>query len=433
MSFRLKKLSIISMLVFLIIGTFSAAALADISHPNNAGSSSGTNSTGATGEVYLPPYTGAVGQTQGIPGYNLIHSDYPANTDACAACHAPHTANGADLTQWDTFSNSSGLTDVCLACHDGTVTKTYDVLNGTIGTTGLPSSAGLFAVEYDGTSASTLSASQHNVFSNLTIGGAAYGGATTATSDSNGSWTGTFDCTACHDPHGQGGNSRLLSPDPNDVEQSTTQTLAYNASFDGGKSGYVFPAGQRPILGFPYGVSYTVDGTTGQSLATLFTTDTTIPTIYVNQPSGHVILATYTPVLQVNFTITGKLTSAETVTYNYGINTFCGACHTDYNTETYNATHAKVNGAPASTAELNGVYGTQHTRHDVGYKFGSYASVPQLTFETMKDDGSATQAGTVTCLTCHYAHGVDQTRWPKRRHLLESLFITHPKHPVVRV
>ncbi len=404
----MKKLSLILVLALVMVGAFSAVALADISHPNNAGiSADGTYSMGATGQIYLPPGSG------GAPGYAAIHSNYTANTDACAACHAPHTANGDSLTQWDTFSNSAGLTNVCLACHDGTVTATYNVVNGTVGNTSTPSNGGLFAIYKDGAQATADSASQHNVFSGLTIGGAAFGGATTATADSNGSWDGTFDCTSCHSPHGQGGNSRILTPDPNDVNSTTTITLTWSTTIDGTNSGWVFPASERPILGYPYGVTFKDGGTTNSTIKLRFSTDTTVPVVWGIQGSSSptdTVTAIFTPVLQVNFTIANKLTSAETVSYNYGINTFCGACHTDYDTEAIYLATTNLPGGNTSVSNLNGTY-SQHTRHAVGYQFFGAIPAGTLKFQSYTDHGQTAQANTVTCLTCHFAHGVDQSRW----------------------
>ena len=43
-------------------------------------------------EIYLPNETN--------PASYRIHSNYAKNTDACASCHATHTAVGDSLLQW---------------------------------------------------------------------------------------------------------------------------------------------------------------------------------------------------------------------------------------------------------------------------------------------------------------------------------------------
>ncbi|GAV25924.1 doubled CXXCH domain protein, partial [Carboxydothermus islandicus] len=72
-------------------------------------------------EIYLP--------NEANPAQYRIHSNYSKNTDACAACHATHTAVGGSLLQW------GSVYDTCMACHDGTISTTYDVERGVIGTT----------------------------------------------------------------------------------------------------------------------------------------------------------------------------------------------------------------------------------------------------------------------------------------------------------
>ena len=321
-----------------------------------------------------------------------LHSNYQKNTDACAACHATHTGVGVALLQW------ADVNTTCFACHDGTVTTTYNVVGGTIGGTSAATFGGLFGT------GSEAYLSTHGIDANLE-NNAAPGGAqkSTPTADANGVWAAEFNCVACHTPHGQGGNARILSADPNGVQMAKAPGAGTNP-----KETLTNPSGDLKtykaakaywLHGYPYSTKtgiyvngtkqttgYTINYELGQvTFATALT-------------ASDVVTAAYVPALRVTMDIQNFLTSTETVKYTGGVNAFCGACHTDYNTENVATPHAI----------LNGVYSDAY-RHRVGYAYGGAATVQGLKFQV----GSDGKENVVTCLTCHVGHGTDQAYWEK--------------------
>ncbi len=416
----MKKISLILALTLVLVSAFAAVALADPSNPNNAGINPATNpfSDGTPGAVYLPG--------------GDIHSNYAANTDACAACHATHTGNGANLIQWAYAKEA----DVCMICHDGTVTKTYNVVAGKVADTGTNSSAGLFAVKNDG--AGNLSASEHAVFSGVNVS-AAFGGAVGATApDGKGQWNAEFSCVSCHTPHGQGGNARILEPNPNWVQTGGKDPSTVDASGNYYKGIYnaILGTANGTVTKFYFNTA-TVDANTkdyaGNAVTAINATNNVPivghrlfkPTIFVGgvkqttgyrfsfdpgtknayvlfttAPAAGTITANYIPVLQVNMTVQNKLTAAEKVVGNsyVGMNYFCGACHTDYNTSKLEALAQAGDQTKAPYNVANGTY-SMKTRHGVGGETVKFA--PLQPSENNK----------LSCITCHYAHGVDQNRW----------------------
>jgi len=403
---KMKKIGITLVLALVMVGAFAAVALADLSHTDptyNAGPS-------ATTYRYIP----------GTPGVALIHSNYAANTDACAACHAAHTAPGAKLLQW-----AGSASDACMACHDGTVAKVYDVVRGQYkgtddGGATHRNNAGLFAIK-NGESPVANSASEHAVFSGLSnsaaFGGsnpndlvqnAGNGGTPNGTTDTKGKWTTAFTCTGCHNPHGAGGNGRLLNPNPNSIQTWKLATVV--ASTTDASTTFAFPGNDLPMFGYAYESknAVVINGTTDSTAKFDWTNngDGTVNQAIVQLTApvanGTLIEAYYTPVLRVDMTIANKLTSQESLTYRTGINNFCGACHTDYNTTGITK--------PGSTTDttLQGYYSKAY-RHAVGKNEGDVTNLAArgLKFEISKTDST----GTIACITCHYSHGVDQTLW----------------------
>jgi len=328
-----------------------------------------------------------------------------------------------------------------MACHDGTVTTTYDVAGGHIGdpATGPNAFGGAF-----GTTGG--SASNHNVTGSMDIA-AAPGGSTVASSfDATGkatNWKVEFGCESCHTPHGLGGNARILNPDPNNAATTRAIASGYNdanayatistkgltATLENGAyvvrpavtaesavnaayNGYYF------LSSYPYSVrlnvngavyaaggNFTVDNSAGYTKITV--TNPAIPVA-----SGVKIIGV--PSMKVTMKISNYLQADENVEHVSGMNPYCGACHTDYNTaiaSTYLASGYNAGGFSGSGKIETGVFSQAH-RHQVGFQW--HGEVPGLKFEKGQKNGvmSSTQFG-MECLTCHVAHGVNQDYWSR--------------------
>ncbi|MBO8169797.1 MAG: hypothetical protein H0Z35_11530 [Thermoanaerobacteraceae bacterium] len=350
-------------------------------------------------EIYLP--------NEKDPAKYRIHTNYTKDTDACASCHATHTAVGKSLLQWYT------VYDTCMACHDGTVTTTYNVWGGEIGTTEQPTFGGMFG--------GTESASSHNVVGTVTIGAAPGGSIVeeiviTEAGEEIKRWSDEFGCESCHTPHGQGGNARILHPDPNGwatknkpkegFEYKGTLTDAPGTGFYDTGAGYVvYQNGEAKqlIVGYPYD-PVIVDKTTGEP----------IEGVTIDNSKGYSVLnglttnarVYATPALKVTMNITnylGKVGSdkKEQVEHLSGMNTYCGACHTDYNTED----------VEKSGSNLSGTY-SQAYRH----KMGESARIGIRNYENLPDFRAANmrmESGKLYCLTCHVAHGTSKDYWER--------------------
>ena len=323
------------------------------------------------------------------PVNKSIHSNYTSNTDACASCHATHIAVGSKLLKW------VDSTTACLACHDGTVTSTYDVKAGQIGTTGAKTSGGKFGVTMHETGLS-----YHNVFDICATSAAPGGAETQAVADSYGVWNTPLNCIACHDPHGQGGNSRILNPDPNGIAMQNrvsgeilTEVIT-NVKYSAAK--------QNWIPGYPYAsVTKIYAGPTGETALTAGYT--------INYATGEVefspaltgtniVRADYVPGVSVKMEVMNKLAVNESVAYISGINKFCGACHTDYETSSHGSDSGHT---------LTGVYRSAY-RHGVGMLWDDKArGTNVIAGGVVKFENVADGKGTIMCLTCHYAHGTD--------------------------
>ena len=357
-------------------------------------------------EIYLP--------NESNPAGYRIHTNYAKNTDACASCHATHTAAGKSLLQW------YSVYDTCMACHDGTVTSTYNVVLGKIGASDKPAYGGVF-----GTGPEEF-ASNHNAKGALTIS-AAPGGSTNLTAEAGTvgnstvySWAPAFGCESCHSPHGQGANARILNPDPN-YAQSTKRAASYTnytlSRVDDGDVYYVAYANnatkQDPMLliqGYPYSSNQKFYVDNGEKVLntdlTLSNADGYTKITFTTDPgAGAAVTATFTPSLKVTMQINNYLGNGgdENVIHKTGLNNFCGACHTDYNTSD------EKNAGKNPAQEVNGKYSEAY-RHAVGYKYSGAGGVKNMKFEwTSGDEG--TGSAYVTCLTCHVAHGVNKGYW----------------------
>lgn len=404
-----RRLVISAVLALVLMFAFSSVALAEL--PKASGGTSPTNTNGTSpNNTVTPPTTETNGTgynsptTPGIkydtPTNKVIHSNYSANTDACASCHATHTAVGGALLQWRNPS------EACMACHDGTVTSTYDVKNGLVGSptgmTATKTSGGLFG---QGTEAGL---SHHNVTGGMKTAAAMGGSENSTLQDTNGNWGTDFNCAACHTPHGQGGNSRILKADPNGValaNKVTGETLS--------GSGTVYQASKANwIAGYPYS-QYTKVYVGGVQQTSGFTIDYRNGKVTFTSAPGSAVTADYVPGIRVQLAISNKLTASETVSYTGGINQFCAACHTDYNTDNASLINQTDGSGKTWTTisghTLTGTYRKAY-RHGVGMVWDDTAhgttvvSAGNLKFQNV--NGPKTQ-GTVICLTCHFAHGTD--------------------------
>lgn len=347
----------------------------------------GTNVAAPNLTSYAPPDPPVVKYDS--PGQPTIHSNYTRNTDACASCHSTHTAAGPKLIKWP--DSTTG----CLACHDGTVAVTYDVKRGLIGATGAKTAGGKFGVTL-----TEPGLSYHNIFDVVTTSAAPGGAETNTVSDRYGIWNTPFDCNACHTPHGQGGNGRLLKPDPNGIatqNRVTGETLTVavpNVKYSAAKNNW--------IPGYPYAsVTKIYAGAAGTTPVTSgYTIDYSRGEVTFNPPlSGvNVVKADYVPGLSVKLTVNNKLTATESVSYDGGMNKFCGACHTDYETSAMGSTSGQTK---------SGVYRSAY-RHGVGMLWDDKArETGAVTGGVLKFENAADGKGTIMCLTCHFAHGTD--------------------------
>lgn len=455
-------------------------------YDNNDGVNPGTKTV--NGQTYYEIY---------IPKDNPvnIHTNYANNTDTCASCHATHSATGVSLLQW---ANPS---DTCFACHDGTVTTTYNVREGDFlptdtwsvsgGVYYYPASGGCFANTPGGDDNISMHNVGENGFSGLNITAAPGGNHNPSESDTtkNGaviSWVGLLTCASCHNPHGAGGNARLLQPNPNGVSQwnELNGIQMYTNGSPSGAKWSVYPdidndgnpekyfhnnylpsdpnfktytdkqvKAYTILNSYPYANQIaikifnasniqvgdtvypkdTFDNSTGESIFTL--PNTVDPSVYTVK-----IYSAY-PAITVGMRIYNTLKTGEYVEYKYGINSFCAACHTDYNSATHqfiaNAENKKyfmqfpdqfayysgsggrkeVVDNPGSGSGMSGKYAKAY-RHQVGMLW--YKKVPGLKFEHDTWNSAHNIQGetgdgkyVVNCLTCHVAHGVSSDYWKR--------------------
>jgi predicted CXXCH cytochrome family protein len=440
---NVKKTALILGLALTLLFAFAAVAMA------NTMTLDPTAIKGDGASDYLSPTSPNLG-TGYVAGTSRIHSNYQQNTNACAACHAIHTAVGAMLLQWEDDQAT------CVACHNGSLgDSTYDVFDGTIGAagTGMQTWGGTFTE-------SAPSGSMHNVGLGVAIGGAP-GGDLANSGVATSKWSAEFTCTSCHDPHGTAGNGRILNPKVNGanyvtpVDANSVGIAKKLTVVDAATNTYVarvpvvygdyapladpdVTPGEYAKLLQGHGNDLTVfDGATQLALGTDYTVDNSgdfTKIKFTATPADP--KATYTAALRVKMLVTDYLKSTETVKYVKGMNDFCGACHTDYNTSTWNRTQAKVTnaagtkvnafdqgmpyyvkGGVSGQSTYNNLNGTYHEayRHAVGRFSGNAAQIQQgLQFEqiTLQDStGTAYNQFVFVCTTCHVSHGASETVW----------------------
>lgn len=350
-------------------------------------------------EIYLP--------NELEPANYRLHSNYSKDTDACASCHSIHTAVGSSLLQWYT------VYDTCMACHDGTVTTTYNVIEGKIITEhgSAPAFGGAF-----GTGMSR-DRSNHHITGTIKIsaapGGYRRGRKTglTRRGEKLYQWDAPFTCTSCHSPHGQGGNARVLHPDPNFVQTLNEKRTKLKLTYENGA--YVAKNGGerlQMIFGYPYEVRI-YKGESRSKVEELTWADY-VPdnskgyTRIFPEPgvlrSGENLYASFVPALKVEMEIENYLTEDELVIHRRGINEFCGACHTDYNT---------VGEKHPGSDHMVGTYSKAY-RHAVGVYYDINKSKPEgIGNGYRRSQWLKLENNKITCLTCHLAHGTNREYW----------------------
>lgn len=289
------------------------------------------------------------------------HADYSATTDACAGCHQTHTAPQAQLLR-------EVDPTLCLSCHGGSATgANTDVDDGVYenareanigeGTDGEALKGGGFVNwTYENAAGAAAVTSRHNqsaAFAPTNIIGA-WGDQNNGNTADRGvrganGVVGGFRCSACHDPHGSDstGNWRIIKTQINGVAVSVK---ANNNGIDEGTK------------------NYTADGVDD---------------------------------------------------YGSGISSFCAACH-----QSYHETAANVGSDVTAQAYPSTLDSFVH-RVDVLYNYPRWPGDPignadpeasgystdggvttyHLPLADNDGDATAEAGDTVTCLTCHVAHG----------------------------
>ncbi|PKM81685.1 MAG: hypothetical protein CVU89_07985 [Firmicutes bacterium HGW-Firmicutes-14] len=343
-----------------------------------------------------------------VPGQRT-HGEYENDTNSCASCHQTHTASGKKLL----FKN--GVYNTCTACHDGTL-GFYNVFEA--------SNAGTFGGD------PANGASVHMATGSMTVA-AAPGGDRDST-DTN-SWGADFTCASCHAPHGSY-SDRLLHYNPNNIGATAPTDASgnptggkkiMNATVTKGADGHYTAAdadGNAVSGPWLYGYTYgkpkvywsqirVKDPATGTFTHKYFDdpTQSWNDVLHVNYRGGYftddegvlagiadadiqidVAPATVVKMSQSDLNIPAAQALGLPVTqidgYEKGISAFCAACHTDYNS----------NSAQTETGTFSKAF-----RHKIvqGLKTGMVG----------EPDAYGNQNATMICLSCHFAHGTDNS------------------------
>ena len=358
-----------------------------------------------------------------------VHGEYKKNTNSCASCHVTHNAPGAKLL----FKNSTYNT--CTACHDGTlgylnVFQTGSMLQANVQkkATGLTPEAAPYAVgggtfRYE----DNAGFSMHMANGAVTLSAAPGGDRTNNDAVKGGTqWGAAFTCASCHAPHG-GYSDRLLNYNPNNysiVKDQVGTDSTGKAVYYGGKKFDVALVSETLDVtgdGTAEEVFYVPGATAG------FANRDNTPWIYgYNSHTAHDYYTMvkvngtdhepggdrWNSVVHMNFgqayfidnnnviastdAVTADISPALVVKFDkvghditgYGqkagaINTWCGTCHTEYNT-------GSNSGAEKIFDESTAAH--RHTINRSGGN-GIVGSVDNSRLE---------------CLSCHYAHGTSK-------------------------
>lgn len=368
--------------------------------------------------------SGIDGATDGSELDNVIknvqgqrtHGEYANDTNSCASCHKTHTASGRQLLV------KNGIYNTCAACHDGTL-GFYNVFQ--------PSNAGTFGGNPD---KAVGNASIHMATGVMKVS-AAPGGNRTSTD--SGTWGKDFTCASCHAPHGSY-SDRLLHYNPNGIGSTAPTDAAGNptggkkivdatVALDTATGKYTALNAGTPVAGpWLYGYTYGSPKRYYTQIRVLYDSNGDGTPEWNYKVNGQPTKA-YNDVLEVNYrggfftdpngVLTGvninniqmDVAPATVVKFNQtdiapaaaqalglpvtavtgyksGVNSFCAACHTDYNS--------------TSAATPFGTF-SKAFRHKIvqGLKAGMIG----------EDSATGTPNANMVCLSCHFAHGTDVT------------------------
>lgn len=432
---RVKKLCLILALALVLVGAFSAVAFAQTGGP-------------------IPQLDPTVDRQHPDtdPTVNA-HSGFTINGDTCSACHSMHYAgNGFNLTLAVSDYAATSDSAACLACHDGT-TGNYNVIAGENGVKE-PAMGGLFA-NYASTDPN---GSQHDAFGTVEAYIAAPGGkgsnlATGVTYDA-GTWkSGQLSCGSCHEAH-IAINPRLLSINPNGIMDDKVVTDENAVQADGTTvqnyvdnttkyyfkkaPGAVDPENEVGIIvkvggvelkyikdyQIKWGTKLSAPNTrndAGGNLAdtghgakpglnSQFNEDYAwVEFTKTDLASGAEVQLSYKPAFKVQMKINKYNQAGENVQYGKGMESFCTACHTDF----FGSKQKKdANGVSITN---KGYFGglAHHTgdRPNEGIAvLGNYTDPANIPAGVTGEDQLKYES-VGSCLTCHFAHGVNKARW----------------------
>ena len=321
-----------------------------------------------------------------------IHEAFTKNTDACASCHTPHTAQGAKLLLEATVFHT------CSHCHDGSLgIIAPDVIHGRIGLEQI-AAGGLFT---DFPQSGEKCLSTHDPEGAVLI---------TAAPGNNFNFPPEVNeipamtCASCHNPHSHGENYRMLSEDPGKVKLLTSvgQEISLEKLTKITEGEYKFT--QSAIKYYPYSLYLVVveddaipgvkakisnigkkaEIRGGQELSSqdyFINPDTSVVKVYRQVERDLYIL--YFPALRV----TAAVNSDGSTSYLKGFNEFCGTCHAKYLIKAKNPEGVTPG-------------------HLIGFEFDDQKPKGLVLGKT-----SSGEEKEVLCLTCHVAHGVNEEWW----------------------
>ncbi|MCL5959777.1 MAG: hypothetical protein M1358_10795, partial [Chloroflexi bacterium] len=289
---------------------------------------------------------GAVGLASANAGPHGNYGGGTSTPDGCAGCHRAHTATGPYLLA------AASPDALCEICHGAT--GNTDVFDGLL--TNLSNrtlNGGGFRYMGGTTTSHTASVtSKHDV--------AGVSGTTVTAWGSNPDGAGSqgqLECVSCHNPHGSS-NYRILNDSGTWAATPSAGVLTFQSS---------------QVV--------------------------TISAGSLTEPTGY---GRYGP---------GSWDALSNTYYTKGINDFCSTCHEMYLTKAGSATN------PSSESAYYYYPGKQDTGSGATYRYRHQVSVSSGADENNKykmlrfaaTNSSAEIRDSMTCLTCHFAHGTSAT------------------------